>query len=690
MLSRLTYRLIPVALAILLAGSAKLWAQVSDDLFLIDQETEIRRVTFSGNETFDHFTLEDQIVSRFVKAWPKFFDRLTFWNKQHVYFNPVELQKDVARLRRFYNRMGFLETSVDYNVIFDQDENNVHTQFQIDEGPPLLILDIQFLSPDGQRAAVQFEGEDKDRWIDFRQQNVSLSSGDRFSEFESLRIQDRITTWLRAQGYAFAEVSDQVDLDVIYNVVDLQYIIDAGPPTTVGKITIEGERSVEDNVVLRELPFQEGDRFNYKSLVTGQRDLFGLDLFRYAIAELPPQNPDSTVDILIRLEQAKETVLRAETGYATTDGVNLKTEFLKRNFMGAARKLSLQSTWKTGLYSISSSGIRNEERQEVSLSLLQPFLFNRRTSLIAAPFYTRLFSSATQGQEFGFKSTLIYDIHQFRNVSLLYTFARAKPFSGAFGLNPDIGTGEQDLIRFYNKSILRLSGDFGKKDNYLAPEDGFGVRPFIEFAGGIIASDVEYLKTGIELTRYQPIGNHQIIAGRLYGGHIMPFGKTSTPSADATDDERFDTIRFYSGGPNDVRGWVKDGLGIKTVVQDSSVSSLYRYEPEGGLSKISGNLEFRSRIPRLSSNWQGVVFFDFGQVREKNLSLKLSDFNYGTGMGIRFKNPLGYLRFDLGYKLNPFETDINSARSINDGIRDSDSKRFLRRFEPHISIGHAF
>ncbi len=662
-------------------------SQPSDDLFKIKPETEIRRVTFSGNETFDHFALEDQIVSQFQKAWPTFFDRLTFWNRNHIYFSPVELQKDAARLRRFYRRRGFLKASVDYKVYFNLEDNDVHVEFFVVEGPPLQILDIQFLGPDGLDAIFQFSEEERDKWVNFRQENVQLASGDRFSEFESLRIQDRITTWFKGEGYAFAKVQDHVDLDTTYSVVDLRYVVTPGPITTIDEISIEGNRSVRDRVVLRELPFRIGDRYNYRSLVTGQRDLFSLDLFRYAIAELPLQEADSTVDILIRLEQAKETVLRAETGYATTNGVNLKTEVLKRNFLGDARKLSLQTTWLTGLFNISSSGIRNEERQEVSLSLIQPYVFNRRTSLVAAPFYTRLFSSTTQGQETGFKTTLVYDIHEFRNISMHYTFARARPFSGAFGLQSGVGEGEQDLIRFYNKSILRLSGDFGKKDNYLAPEEGFGVRPFIEFAGGILASDVDYLKAGIELTRYQPIGDNKILAGRIYGGHIIPFGGTSNPSADPTDDERFDTIRFYAGGPNDVRGWVKDGLGIKTVVGDSVN---YQFEPEGGLSKISGNLEYRSSLPKLSTKWQGVVFFDFGQVSESDLKLDIDSFNYGAGAGLRFKNPLGYLRFDLGYKLNPRQTDINSASSIQNGLQDSARKQFLRRFEPHISIGHAF
>jgi len=69
------------------------------------------------------------------------------------------------------------------------------------------------------------------------------------------------------------------------------------------------------------------------------------------------------------------------------------------------------------------------------------------------------------------------------------------------------------------------------------------------------------------------------------------------------------------------------------------------------------------RFPLLGDNIQGVFFHDMGNVYSSlsNLSLRMSqrsvqDFDYmvhAAGFGVRYRTPVGPVRLDLAYSINP-------------------------------------
>ena len=72
--------------------------------------------------------------------------------------------------------------------------------------------------------------------------------------------------------------------------------------------------------------------------------------------------------------------------------------------------------------------------------------------------------------------------------------------------------------------------------------------------------------------------------------------------------------------------------------------------PIGGESALEGSLELRYPI------WKdlgGVVFVDFGQVSLTPFYVDFSDIRYTSGLGLRYKTPIGPVRIDAGYQLNP-------------------------------------
>lgn len=704
-------------------------------LRLVDDETQVRKVSFNFPEkpvTFEADVLKEQIVTQAPTFWERLGRINPFTREKKFPFDPIELQKDVVRLRQFYQRNGFPAPRVSYTASqLDTASNRIHVIFAVWEGKPLFIQDIRLYGPDSVYVADHVAPPLRNQWIRFRD-GVVRATGDRYTEVERIRIQDQILGWFQNNGYAFVQVDAHAAIDTVRRTVDLSFLIDSGEQGYVSSIDIEGNTTVSNKVVLRELPFSVGDRFSSRQLREGQQQLFGLNLFRVALADVPEQQKDSTVEVRIRVNEAKRRYITAETGYARQDGLTFEGEWLNRNFIGGARNLTVGLRSNTGL--LGTNGGFNAENVvgklparlfRTTVSLRQPYLFTTRLSGIFSPFIE--FQNDPQlaasnefldinRREFGLNATLIYDMLPFRTVGLQYTLSKSLSRSDE---NLSSVVQARDI---YSKSILGVSSTFGKVDNYLAPRRGVLLRPFVEFAGQVLSSGVQYNKTGIELVGYLPITRRLTLSGRVFGGTLWTFGDskralenrtcatTSDVSVVSEDciiyENRFDPIFFYAGGGSDVRGWDFQLLGPKVARADTVLTDgepeldengnpkfqNFYYERLGGTTKLIGNIEARSRIPGLGSNWQGAIFFDIGQVANDRLRLK--GFQYATGLGLRYQTIVGFIRLDVAYKLNPSEADLTDPEDAflfeRGLVSEPPDSRFIRRLGLHISIGQAF
>ena len=91
--------------------------------------------------------------------------------------------------------------------------------------------------------------------------------------------------------------------------------------------------------------------------------------------------------------------------------------------------------------------------------------------------------------------------------------------------------------------------------------------------------------------------------------------------------------------------------------------------PLGGEAMLVGNLELRFPL------WQelgGVVFVDAGNAYEDIDVMSFGDLRYTAGLGLRYNTPVGPLRVDWGFQLNP---------DPNANIADNDF---------YLSVGQAF
>lgn len=741
------YHLIPrrpplvVGLLALIGLCAALPAHGQTSLRQVNRNTTVDEIsfTFEESQTFRPNQFKQQMALTEPSFWDGIRSVLPLLSARVHPFDPLTLQKDVVRLRNFYRRNGFPRTQIDYaSSELDSTDNEIHVVLAINEGPPLIIQDVGFFTPEGSYAVRQFEGTMRDQWIDFRDRNT-FETGERFSNAQYVRLQSRVVQWLENQGYAFPEVSADSTIDQQALTADIRFTVDAGPRGRIAEIDITGNDRVDDAVVRRELPFQVGDRFSGDALSRAEQQLFSLNLFRLAVVSVPDQPRDSTVTVRVLVQETDPRSVSAQTGYNFQEGALLEGRWVHRNFFGGARTFTADATWQPGIGANVGTDRLTEQvnqRFRISGALRQPYLFRRKLSGIVSPFYIRERGARLTGYEAGLNTTLIYQLLPFRLLTLEHNYSRAATPNRNVPIRL---RDERSVTDLYSKSLFTLSARLGRLDDYLSPERGFLIRPFAEASGQVLGSALNYYKIGSEASAYQPLTDQVRLAGRLSIGRLVTIGRSRYNEQAAFNEfgiipddglrlleNRFDDVRFYAGGANDVRGWGPRLLGPKVAQADTSFGEKdldgdgeidpdeqelpvchgdgeparnceqvqftnFRYERLGGLSKLAVNLEAHLPFPLLGPAWSSAVFLDFGQVSEG--SLFFNDLRFGTGAGIRYRTPVGHIRLDLAFKINPTDEDLIDPqdafhRSIG---RDPDIEpNFWRRFRLHLSIGQAF
>jgi outer membrane protein assembly factor BamA len=184
-----------VCLVLLLAGAALLQPCLAQTpLYLIDNQTTVRSVdvAFDSTSTFD----ESQLLEHVATTGPSFFDRvkkiLPFTRPASHPFNPLELLRDVVRLRQYYHNHGFLEPMITYRQSrLDTARNSIRVIFSIAEGPPVLIDSLFFIGIDGN----DFPDSTMQSWRNFRRE-ITIREGKRYSKPLQLQTREETLSWL--------------------------------------------------------------------------------------------------------------------------------------------------------------------------------------------------------------------------------------------------------------------------------------------------------------------------------------------------------------------------------------------------------------------------------------------------------------------------------------------------------------
>jgi outer membrane protein assembly factor BamA len=222
------------------------------------------------------------------------------------------------------------------------------------------------------------------------------------------------------------------------------------------------------------------------------------------------------------------------------------------------------------------------------------------------------------------------------------------------GLDPRTGTGRG------LRSAISLDAGRNTTDNILDARRGYFASVHLEQAGSWLGGDFSYYEVTAEGRYYLALGDLAVLAVRARAGSIDAL----RGAADVDGVVPF-FKRYFLGGATNLRGWGR------FQVSPLSGAGL----PIGGHTVT--NLSTEVRFP-VWSQLAGVIFLDGGNVWANPWDFKFNDLRYNVGPGLRYNTPIGPVRADFGYQLNPI------PGLLVDGQPEP------RRFRFHLSIGQAF
>jgi outer membrane protein insertion porin family len=174
-------------------------------------------------------------------------------------------------------------------------------------------------------------------------------------------------------------------------------------------------------------------------------------------------------------------------------------------------------------------------------------------------------------------------------------------------------------------------------------------------ADGVLGSQRDFVRLLGRQATYTPIGKNIVLARQTQIGIIKAF--SSIPGLSSGDYVPLPE-RFFGGGPSSMRGFGFNEAGPRDMGSATEGATGF---PLGGNALFFNTVELR--FPLVGQNIEGVLFEDMGNVYNNFSDISLSyhqksdqNFNYAVqapGFGIRYKTPLGPIRLDFAYALNP-------------------------------------
>ncbi len=622
------------------ARAAGAHAAILDD----ERPERVWGIDFKGNDTYPGMMLRNIIA---LEA-PSFFRKFRFWNRSGFDYDATELRRDAIRIERFYQRRGFPHVTVRTEVKEGRRDWVRRIVFHIEEGEPTMIRSLRYeIDTDDDTKAWLEEQREFNR----AQRRQLMQEGRRYQLIQHSDVEGLFLSTLRNLGFAFAETGVTAVVDTAGRHADLLFTLVPGPETYFGNIRVDGHKTVPETIVLRQSDLKEGDRFSSRKLRTAQQQIFGHPLFRFVTVNLPPQKPDSLVDINIRVREHALRSIRVQAGVGFEEIVRVGVSWKHRNPLGNAHT-----------FSVNTRASFLEQRANLDYHI--PYVFNPKSRINISPFGQRLDEPGYVILRGGINNTFIYQISREAAAIVSYEITRNRELVES----SDVTIPDEE--QRYNISALTFSGYYNKLE--LEQFQGWALRPYAEYSGFFGTGSLRYNRYRLDIRRYFDITRSTQLAFRNEGGIITRVGDHDLPS----------NVRMYAGGTSSVRGWQRRQLGPKRAIIDGS-GRFINYVPVGGKAMYHFNLEMRQELHQLIRHFGFAVFLDGGAVWERISHFDLEEMQFGVGGGLRYQSPIGPVRIDLAYKVNPTDEDLN----IFDG---EDFGNWFSRWGIHFSIGQAF
>jgi len=574
------------------------------------EKYKIGDIVFEGNEYFSSERLKEELA---IQENIPFLYNL---DGARLFELPYEIES-------LYETEGFPEARISLN--FNRLEDSVIPIFYVEEGPQETIEEISF-------SGNQFFTAER------LQKVIESQSGRGYYQPRLQNDVEKMETFYLNQGFREFDIRFESEQKQ-KNSYSVRFLIQEGRRVKIESIIITGNDVTRRNTVMREVLLNPGDFAFRDQIRITQRRLENLGVFSEVNMEEIYLSPER-MNLLISLREGDRNYVSLGVGLETKNEPRSfqiwnnvvrprgTAEFIRGNIFGTAAQLSL-----VGQLSI------KEKRAVVSWE--QPYFFGIPVETFLNAWLEQEQRKSYSYDRRGISLSAIRPLsrEEDRIFMLTFRYARTSLF--------DLQIAESGVDRqFFPFSATSVSGSYiwDRRDDPFNPESGYFVSGALDWAYPLFNSESDYLKA---FAKYQHFfsffpGSKFVLTSRLgLGRGRMPIHE-----------------RFFAGGSNSFRGTEFDELGPKDP------RSL---KPVGGKALILFNFEFMfpllSDLPQLN----GAVFYDAGNVFSKRRQVALNGFENALGFGLRYRTPLGPIRLELGWNLDPPEEKKNPLVFITIG-----------------------
>ncbi len=570
--------------------------------FVIEEPVQayVKKISFTGNKAFKDSTLKGYMSTKEKGIFS--------WFTGSGILDEDALVEDRKNVETFYQDNGYTKIQVGVpDITLSKDGKSISISMTVDEGPIHRVGAIEFAGD------LIFPKEDLLKALKTR-------SGDVFRITRFYEDVMKITDMYQDKGFAFCEVTPLTAIDDSANKVNVTFNMAKNQEVFFNRINIVGNKRTRDKVVRRELKFAEGDRFSITNIKDSKKKLKNTTFFKDTDFKVVKTDDPKKVNVDLTIEEKPTGTFTVGAGYSTSEKVIASGSISEENFLGTGRRLSLEAALSS-------------YTTEFRFSYLEPYIFDKNISAGFTAFNFKRIMDTYDYKKTGGYGTLIKPLTDDIKATLRYRLE-----------NIDVSDVESYASTYIKQqegvsltSSLTFALQKNSIDDILNPTKGVNAGISIEAAGGPLGGDNYFVAFNVFYGRYIPIkfldssfflkGTYGTIGG--YSGREVPI-----------------TEKFYVGGLNSIRGF---RYGEAGPMDEND-------EPVGAKNQLFFNLEWIFPIYK-PAGVKGVIFTDTGAGFDdwNNLRMRTS-----AGLGIRWFSPLGPIRLELGFNLNPKDNERKS------------------------------
>lgn len=607
-LARWNSRSIPIRGGFRFAAVACLTHSLTACYSVPQQRKAIDRIDLLGASAVPASEIEERIATAESSRFLGLFQGVIF---EYLTFDKYVLQKDLARIERFYKSRGYYDAKVRAARVVSTREGHVRVQIVIDEGEPVHIDLVRFEGLESLPFKLQAAAA----------QSIHLPSGTVFDEEVYEKAKSSLLSTLTNQGYAWAQVKGEVMVNLVTRRATIVIRVQPSHRFKTRKILITGLEGseVSEGPVRRALDLQPGADFSTNELDAAKNALLDLGVFSAveitwprspeaqakpapanaapaigaqspaapapsdskpaaAATQSPPVNEKGqpAVDIVVNVTPSLLHTLRVggggEIDVLRTD-VHASVGWEDRNFLGGLRRFSVNLKPGAVLFPTTLPTLRAPTRLlpegRSRVDLRQPGFPEARTNwllrgegnvypLLLRPINEdvilgyREIKGAT-GFERSFFGSALY-------AAILGHVQANFPFTYHGPLDPTLGR--------VALNYLELETDLNFRDDSVRPHKGIWLGNNLQWATSLLRADIADVKEQPDLRIYIPISRTVTFAVRGSVGFLFPrnygtalAGQTADPELFTRDVQLLYFRAFFSGGPNSNRGYPFRGIG---------------------------------------------------------------------------------------------------------------------------------